>query len=88
MFAIMKGEAEVVRTDEVGAETRLATLTTGDHFGEVAVFQNKRRTATVRAISRVEVISIGRQEAMSLSTTLLPFGEVVRKMPLDKSAKD
>jgi NADH dehydrogenase len=81
MYAIMSGEAHVIRTDEKGEETILATLSSGDHFGEVAVFQNKRRTATVRALSRVEVISIGRQEAMSLSTTLLPFGEVVRKSP-------
>lgn len=81
MYAIWKGEAEVVHTEPDGSETVLATLGPGDHFGEVAVFQNRRRTATVRALSRVEVLSIGRSEALALSSTVLPFGEVVRRGP-------
>ena len=81
LYAIWKGEAEVIRHTDDGGEETLAVLTDGDHFGEVAVFQNRRRTASVRARSRVEVLSIGRSEALALSSTVLPFGEVVRRRP-------
>lgn len=81
LYAIWKGEADVIHREPDGAETILATLRDGDHFGEVAVFQNRRRTATVRARTRVEVLSIGRSEALALSSTVLPFGEVVRRRP-------
>jgi NADH dehydrogenase len=88
MYAIWKGDAEVVHTDADGVETVLATLGPGDHFGEVAVFENRRRTATVRALTRVEVLSIGRSEALALSSTVLPFGEVVRRGPKGGTAPD
>ena len=81
LYAIWKGEAEVVHEGGDGDEQILAVLKDGDHFGEVAVFQKRRRTATVRAKTRVEVLSIGRSEAMALSSTMLPFGEVVRRRP-------
>jgi NADH dehydrogenase len=81
MYVLWKGTAEVVHTDEHGTETVLTSLGAGDHFGEVAVFQNRRRTATVRAVTRVEVLSIGRAEALALSSAVLPFGEVVRRLP-------
>jgi len=81
MYAIVSGEAEVVQHDAGGQETIVARLRAGDHFGEIAVFHNKRRTATVRAVTRVELLSIGKQEAMALSDTIKPFGEAVGKMP-------
>lgn len=78
---IWKGEVDVVRDDDAGGEELLATLGPGDHFGETAVFDNVRRTATVRARTRVELVSLEQQEAVTLSDTLQSFGDVVRKIP-------
>jgi len=81
MFVIAEGEVDVVRRTEDGTEEHLATLRPGQHFGEVAIFNHKRRTATVRARSRVRLLSLGGSEALSLSDVMLPFGESVRTLP-------
>ena len=54
---------EVIKRGEDGTETRVATLGPGQQFGEVAVFQRVRRTATVRATSRVRLVQIRREAA-------------------------
>ena len=78
LYVIWKGEAEVVRRNGDGEEI-LAVLGAGAHFGETAVFEDVRRTATVRAKTRLEVISLGQAEAVVLSEAVKPFGEVVRQ---------
>ncbi len=77
---VASGEVDVVRAGPDGEEW-LATLGPGDHFGETSVFQNVRRTATVRAKTRVELVSIDRRDVVALSDTLQPFGEAVRRLP-------
>jgi CRP-like cAMP-binding protein len=57
------------------------TLRAGQHFGEIALFENTRRTATVRARTSVKLISIGRADVFALSGTLRAFGEAVRSAP-------
>lgn len=36
--------------DENGTEFRVAILTPGEHFGEIALFSNSARTASVNAL--------------------------------------
>jgi CRP-like cAMP-binding protein len=84
LYLVWKGEVEVVRDHGAGAEV-LARLGPGQHFGEIAVFQNVRRTATVRALTPVEVIAIGASEARTLSETVKPFGEAMTRRPGDSS---
>jgi hypothetical protein len=45
------------------------------------VFNNVRRTATVRARSRVELVSMGRAEAMALTEASRTFADEVRRTP-------
>jgi NADH dehydrogenase len=80
LYVIWKGEAEVVRSGPNGEES-LAVLGAGSHFGEAAVFENVRRNATVRAKTRLEVISLGQAEAVTLSSAVRPFGEAIRRVP-------
>jgi NADH dehydrogenase len=80
VYVIFEGEAEVVRESPDGDQV-LTRLGAGDHFGEVAVFERRRRTATVRALTRVELISLGQAEALALSETIHPFGETIRRKP-------
>lgn len=84
LYVISEGEVEVVREEGDGRVERLATLGPGQHFGEVAVFNDKRRTATVRARSRVRVLSLGATEAQNLSDAMSPFGDRIKSLPVDR----
>ena len=79
LYLIWKGEVDVTRGG-LSSEP-IVTLGPGQHFGETAIFQNVRRTATVRARTRVELISLGRAEALALSAAIGAFGESVRRLP-------
>ena len=81
LYLVAEGEVAVVQLGADGTERPLATLGPGEHFGEMAVFQGTRRTATVRALSRVAVLSLGRQEAVALSETVRAFGDELRTLP-------
>ncbi|MBM66813.1 MAG: cyclic nucleotide-binding protein [Myxococcales bacterium] len=76
MFLIRSGEVEVIRRGEDGTETAIATLGPGEHFGEIAVLNNVRRTASVRARSAVELLRIGQEQANLLTSTYQGFGEI------------
>jgi NADH dehydrogenase len=80
LYVIWQGEVEVVR-DADGTTAVLARLGPGQHFGEIAVFQNVRRTATVRAATAVDVVAVGGHEARLLSESVRPFGEAMARTP-------
>ena len=73
LYIIMDGEVEVSRSGPNGPEV-LATLGRGQHFGEVAVFQDSRRTASVHARTKVELLSVGQGESKALGSVLPAFG--------------
>ena len=81
LYLVLKGEVEVVKRDATGAEEVVAVLAAGEHFGETAVFSNVRRTATVRARTRVELVSLGRSEAVALTESSASFGADVKRQP-------
>jgi putative peptide zinc metalloprotease protein len=57
-FVVVDGRVEVVRQDDDGGETGLATLGAGDFFGEMALLDRAPRSATVRALSPVETYTL------------------------------
>ena len=63
MYVIQEGEVEVVRVDN-GSIIRLAVLGRGDFFGEMSVFEKEVRSATVRALDRVRVITVDKKTFM------------------------
>ena len=81
MYVIRQGEAEVLRTDPSGKEEVIARIGPGDHFGEMAVFQNVRRTATVRALTRLQLLVLGRDDVITLSETVRPFADEMAHLP-------
>jgi len=60
MYVIQKGKAEVLHEAD-GKEVRLNVLTKGDFFGEMALFQKMNRSATVRAVGEVRVLTIDKR---------------------------
>ena len=57
MYVIQDGEVEVVKSQN-GKNVCLATLGQGEFFGEISLFANKERTATVRAKGDVRIITV------------------------------
>lgn len=60
MYEILKGKVEVLQ-EEDGKEVTLATLKKGDFFGEMAIFEKEVRSATIRALGKVRVLTIDKR---------------------------
>jgi CRP-like cAMP-binding protein len=63
MFVIQEGEVEVVRVEN-GNIIRLAVLGRGDFFGEMSIFEKETRSATVRAMGKVRLITVDKKTFM------------------------
>lgn len=60
MFVIQKGEVEAV-AEANGREVRLRTMGPKEFFGEMALFENETRTATIRAIKPTNLLTIDKK---------------------------
>ena len=72
-FVIEEGTAEVVRDGQVVAE-----LGPGDFFGEIALIEEERRTATVTARTPMTVVVLTAQSFQSLRHTTPKVYDTVR----------
>lgn len=57
-YIVRSGHARAVREHADGRQIALATFGPGDIFGELAMFDDERRSATVEAIDDLEVLAI------------------------------
>jgi CRP/FNR family transcriptional regulator len=57
-YVVREGHARAVRTHGDGRTITLATFGPGDFFGELAMFEDERRSATVEAIETTSVIGV------------------------------
>jgi len=60
MYEIQKGKVVVFRT-EGADEIQLAELGKGEFFGEMAIFEHKTRSASVRAVGEARVLTIDKK---------------------------
>ena len=60
MFVIQSGEVDVVAVAD-GRELQLRTLGPNDFFGEMALFEEAVRTATIRARGTARVLTVDRK---------------------------
>ena len=63
MYVILSGRVEVIKNRK-GRITKLAILEEGDFFGEMSLFDNKPRSATVKAIGDVRLLEIGKNKLL------------------------
>ena len=75
VYVIREGTCEVVRVID-GEERKLAELSTGDYFGEMAVLADTSRNATVRAVTGMSVLLIPKGDFDKLKSNVPAFGEV------------
>jgi CRP/FNR family transcriptional regulator len=57
-YVVRDGRARALRTHTDGRTLTLATFGPGDFFGELALFEDERRSATVEAIERTGVVAV------------------------------
>jgi CRP/FNR family cyclic AMP-dependent transcriptional regulator len=67
MFIIQDGRVKVTKNLS-GREHVLSTLGKGDFFGEMAIVNNVRRTATVTALTEVRLLAFNREGFLSMVT--------------------
>lgn len=60
MFAILEGRVEIVQETR-GGDVRVAIMGKGDIFGEIAIFENEVRSATVRALGEARLLTIDKR---------------------------
>lgn len=60
MFVIQAGEVEAVAEAD-GRELKLRKMGVNDFFGEMALFEQETRTATIRAVGPVRVLTIDKK---------------------------
>jgi flavin-dependent dehydrogenase len=60
MYVIVSGRAEVIQERD-GKEIRLGVMTEGDVFGEMALFNQEVRSATVRALGEVRALTVDKE---------------------------
>jgi NADH dehydrogenase len=79
-YVIVSGEVEVFKEMPDGQALPLARLGRGEHFGETALLTGRRRNASVRAISPVDLICLGRDEFSHLAGAWLKLSESVQAL--------
>ena len=60
MYVIQEGEVEIL-VERKGTQVSLATLGEKDFFGEMAIFEREVRSATVRALGNVRVLTVDKK---------------------------
>jgi CRP-like cAMP-binding protein/ATP/ADP translocase/HEAT repeat protein len=71
MFLILTGEFFVIQNQGGEKEALVATITEGDYFGEMALFEGKPRANTVKANTDAKLLVLGKRE----------FDEIMRHFP-------
>jgi ATP-binding cassette subfamily B protein len=66
LYVIVRGRVAVARRGPAGAELHVSVLEDGDFFGEIALLEEVRRTATVRALTPCLLLVLDRAEFQDL----------------------
>ena len=64
MYVIQSGEVEILKENE-GNLVRIAIRHSGDFFGEMALFSKELRSATVRALGDVRILTVDKRNLLT-----------------------
>jgi CRP-like cAMP-binding protein len=85
VYKVIDGEVEVVR-EETGEEKVLARLGPGEFFGEAALLSDAPRNATIRTLSAVNAVKIGRDDFSTLYAHLPDFRRRVETLSKERQS--
>lgn len=60
-YVIVRGKVDVFKNKEGKKQEQVASLADGDFFGEIALLQDVRRTASIRSVTPVILLSLQRE---------------------------
>jgi CRP-like cAMP-binding protein len=72
-FVIIRGQVKVFVDSEHGREVVLTHLQTGDFFGEMALFDNETRSASVSALTASELVVLRRKDFLAVLEEEFPI---------------
>lgn len=87
MFLVKSGTIDVIKTIPVSwghEDIRIARLTEGECVGEMALFDNKRRSSTVKAFSDCVLLSLEHAHIDDLISTSPAVGLVLYRNIIEK----
>ena len=75
-YIILNGQVQICRWQD-GDEVPVATLGPGDYFGEIALLQGIRHTASARTLTDVDLLIMSGGAFTALATSSTRFGEML-----------
>ena len=85
LYVITRGEVTVSRHTGT-AEQAVATLRSGEVFGEAAMLAEEPRNATVTAAAPTTLLRLGRRDVLALAEQLPEIGERLRAVDATRHA--
>ena len=82
-FILVRGRVEILKGGRA-----VATLSDGDHFGEIALLDNTLRTATVRAATHCIYATLQRADFENLVRRLPVVREALRRVQAERAAAE
>ena len=78
-YIILTGKVHVFRRQD-GQETEIATLGPGEYFGEMSLLRGGRHTASVRALTPVDLLTMNETDFTALATSSTRFSELLAEV--------
>lgn len=69
LYIVVSGQVEALKKQD-GKMTQIATLGPGEYFGEMALLNERRRLATIRCLTTVDVLALRKSEFGALIANL------------------
>jgi NADH dehydrogenase len=85
VYVIEESECEALRMQK-GQPELLATLGRGGYFGEMALFTDRTRNATIRARTAINILIIPKTDFDKLRQSVPIFGEVFTELAKQRAA--
>lgn len=90
LYIILEGEAEVIVENgqpvEAGTENIVATLSAGEYFGEMALLNDRTRSATIRCKQPMNLLALRQGDFRALVSNLPELKESFHKVMDDRTA--
>jgi NADH:ubiquinone reductase (H+-translocating) len=78
-YIILKGEVEITRQEE-GRTITVATLGPGEYFGEMSLLREVRHTASVRALTPLDLLVMNGSDFTALASSSTDLGRFLESM--------
>ena len=88
LYVIQSGEAEVLKAVADGELTRVAVHKAGAYFGEMALFSDEPRNATVRALTSLDVLAVARKDFLTLVGSFPELRQVFESLVRERATDE